>query len=205
MLVVIDYLMGNLGSITNMLKKIGAKVTISSSPADIEQADKLILPGVGTFDCGMKKLHELGLVPVLKHKVIENKTPILGICLGMQLFSKRSGEGKMPGLGWLDAETIRFKFADAQFVPKVPHMGWNTVSIMRRSSLFDNMYAESRFYFLHSYHVVCNDDADILTKTHHGYDFVSSIMRGNISGVQFHPEKSHKFGMRLLENFVHSS
>ena len=203
MIVVIDYGMGNLGSIMNMLKKVGADAVLSSGPADIEKAGKLILPGVGAFDSGVKNLSDFGLIPVLNHKVIEDKTPILGICLGMQLLTKRSEEGNLAGLGWIDAETVKFKFDGIQSVRnKIPHMGWNTVEITQKSWLFDGMYPEPRFYFLHSYHVDCGDEEDILTRTSYGCSFVSSIIRGNIAGVQFHPEKSHKFGMKLLSNFV---
>jgi glutamine amidotransferase len=203
MIVVIDYGVGNLGSIMNMLKKVGAKAISSSNIFDIEKAEKLILPGVGAFDSGMKNLSDWGLIPVLNRKVIENKTPILGICLGMQLLTKRSEEGNLAGLGWIDAETVKFKFDDMQAVKnKIPHMGWNTVEIMQKSWLFDDVYPEPRFYFVHSYHVRCNRGEDILTRTFYGYYFVSSIIRENIAGVQFHPEKSHKFGMELLSNFA---
>jgi glutamine amidotransferase len=203
MIVVIDYGMGNLGSIMNMLKKVEAKAICSSNIADIEKAEKLILPGIGSFDAGMKNLSDFGLIPVLNHKVIENKTPILSICLGMQLLTKRSEEGDLPGLGWIDAETVRFKFDDIPGVRnKVPHMGWNNIEIVKKSGLFDEMFPEPRFYFVHSYHVRCNNETDILTRTFYGYDFVSSLLRNNIAGVQFHPEKSHKFGMKLLSNFT---
>jgi glutamine amidotransferase len=203
MVVVINYGMGNLGSIMNMLKKVGADTILSSNPADVVKADKLILPGVGAFDSGMKNLGDSGLIAVLNHKVIENKTPILGVCLGMQLFTKKSEEGNLAGLGWIDAETVKFKFDDIQSLRnKIPHMGWNTVEITQKSWLFNDMYPEPRFYFLHSYYVRCNDTENILTKTFHGHSFVSSIIKDNITGVQFHPEKSHKFGMKLLSNFV---
>ena len=203
MIVVIDYGMGNLGSIMNMLKKVRADAVISSNPADIEKADKLLLPGVGAFDSGMKNLGDSGLITVLKHKIIENKAPILGVCLGMQLFTKSSEEGNLAGLGWINAETVKFKFDEIQSSRnKIPHMGWNTVEITQKSWLFNDMYPEPRFYFLHSYHVHCNDTENILTTTFHGYSFVSSVIQGNIAGVQFHPEKSHKFGMKLLSNFV---
>lgn len=202
MIVIINYGMGNIGSIANMLKKIGIEAIISSSISDIEKADKIILPGVGAFDNGIKNLNELGLVPVLHEKVINDKTPILGICLGMQLFTKTSEEGTLPGLGWFDAQTVKFKFNETHKHLKIPHMGWNTVSINKQSALFNDMILEPRFYFVHSYHVVCNDTGDILTKTMHGYEFASAIQRNNIIGVQFHPEKSHKFGMMLLKNFV---
>lgn len=203
MLVIIDCGMGNLGSVANMLKKVGAEAIISSNISDIEKAEKLILPGMGAFDYGMKKLGDLRLIPVLNHKVIERGTPILGICLGMQLFTNSSEEGSLPGLGWVNAETVRFRFDNIQGKNRIPHMGWNTVKIVKRSPLFDDFDSEPRFYFVHSYHVRCRDEDDILTETFYGYEFASSIWRGNIVGVQFHPEKSHKFGMKLLRNFVY--
>ena len=201
MIVIIDYKMGNLGSILNMLKKVGTPGIISSDPDTIRQADKLILPGVGAFDNGMKNLNELGLIPVLAGKVLQERTPILGICLGMQLMTKSSDEGKLPGLGWIDAATVRFRHAPSTPL-KVPHMGWNTVNVRKDSPLFADMFPEPRFYFVHSYHAECRDAADVLTTTHYGYDFVSAFQRGNIMGVQYHPEKSHKFGMQLLRNFA---
>ncbi len=203
MIVIVDYGMGNLGSILNMLKKVGAPAAkISSDPRDIEQAEKLILPGVGAFDAGMQKLRETGLVSLLNEKVIKLKTPTLGVCLGMQLIGKVSEEGELPGLGWIDAETIRFRFNPNQTRLKIPHMGWNTVKVKREGTLFKDMYAEPRFYFVHSYHVVSHNPEDILTTTDYGYEFVSAIQRGNIMAAQFHPEKSHKFGMKLYKNFV---
>lgn len=204
MTVIVDYGMGNLGSICNMLKKIGASGIIASTPQDIEKADKLILPGVGAFDNGIKNLHQRGLVPVLEQKVLSRKTPILGICLGMQLFTKRSEEGRLEGLGWIEGETIRFQFDGAHAHLKVPHMGWNTVQVVQKDVLYAAGQEEWRFYFAHSYHVVCPAE-HILTRTNYGYDFVSSLRKDNISGVQFHPEKSHKFGMALLKNFVQSA
>lgn len=202
MIVVVDYGMGNLGSIANMLKKVGAKAMVSSDISVIESADKLILPGVGAFDNGMKNLSDLGLVPILSAKVIRDETPILGLCLGMQLFTQRSEEGNLPGLGWIEAETIRFKFDKDQPGLKIPHMGWNSIKIKRLSRIFDDMYEEPRFYFVHSYYVVCKNDRDVLATTCYGYEFASAVMRDNIVGTQFHPEKSHKFGMKLLKNFV---
>lgn len=202
MITIIDYGMGNLGSIKNMLKKIGFDATISSNIKLIKDAKKLILPGIGAFDAGMKNLDGLGLIPVLNNIVLNNKIPILGICLGMQLLTKSSEEGNIRGLGWIDAQTVRFKFDEKNNDLKVPHMGWNTVQLNKESPLFEEMFAEPRFYFVHSYHVICNNEQDILTTTHHGYKFASSIQKDNIMGVQFHPEKSHKFGMKLLKNFV---
>jgi glutamine amidotransferase len=202
MIVVIDYQLGNLGSIINMLKKVGAKAVASSEIEVIEGADKLILPGVGKFDQGMKNLNNLRLISPLSDKVIKNRTPILGICLGMQLFTQRSEEGYSDGLGWIDAETVRFKFENNQNQLKIPHMGWNLVEIYQKDALFEEMYPEPSFYFVHSYHVVCKNENDILAKTFHGYEFASAVRIENIYGVQFHPEKSHKFGMKLLRNFV---
>ena len=154
MIVIIDYGMGNLGSIQNMLKKIGVKGIVSSNVSDIQKADKLILPGVGAFDNGMKNLKEMGLAETIIGKVQKDKIPILGICLGMQLFTKRSEEGRLPGFGWIDAETVRFKFGTNQTQLKIPHMGWNTINIKRESPLLSRMCFGDRFYFVHSYHVM---------------------------------------------------
>jgi len=201
MIIIIDYRMGNLGSILNMLKKVGAPARISSDPVAIGEATKLILPGVGAFDNGMKHLRDQGFLPVLEDAVMGRKVPVLGICLGMQLMTRSSEEGSLPGLGWIDARTVRFMH-DPSLNLKVPHMGWNTVNIRKESVLFRDMYPEPRFYFVHSYHTVCEQDSDVLTETSHGYAFTSSFQRDNVIGVQFHPEKSHKFGMRLLRNFA---
>ncbi len=201
-ILIIDYGMGNLGSIANMLKRIGADAIISGNPDEIEKADKLILPGVGAFDNGMKNLKERGLLDLLNKKVLSEKIPILGICLGIQLFTKKSEEGNLNGLAWLDAETVKFKFDESDIGLKIPHMGWNNVETMKDSSLFRGLENENKFYFVHSYHVACADRTDILSSTEYGVKFTSSILKENIAGVQFHPEKSHKFGMRLLENFA---
>jgi len=201
MVTIVDYGMGNSNSILNMLKKINVDAKISSNIRDLEEAGKLILPGVGAFDNAMKNLSDLGIIPVLKKRVIKDKTPILGICLGMQLLTKKSEEGYLEGLGLVDAETVRFKFHDNGSL-KTPHMGWNTVDIRTESLLFKDMYEEPRFYFVHSYYVRCNSSEDILTTTRYGIEFCSSFMKDNIFGVQFHPEKSHKFGIKLLKNFA---
>ncbi len=206
MIVIIDYGMGNLGSILNMLKKIGAPAAmISSSPKDIEKADKLILPGVGAFDTGMQRLRETGLMDLLNEKVLRGGTPTLGVCLGMQLITRGSEEGELPGLGWLDAETIRFRFDPKASGPRIPHMGWNTVTVLREGNLFKDMYPEPRFYFVHSFHVACRNPDDVLATTEYGYAFASAVQQDHLMGVQFHPEKSHKFGMRLYRNFVESA
>jgi imidazole glycerol-phosphate synthase subunit HisH len=197
--------MGNLGSIANMLKKMGAQACISSKAEDVERADKLILPGVGSFDTGMKQLQELNLISLLKHKVLEQKTPALGVCLGMQLLTVESEEGSLPGLGWIKAKTIRFQIDSRRENLKVPHMGWNTMTLVRPDILFQEMPDEPRFYFAHSYHIVCDRNEDIVATTEYGYPFASVIQRHNIWAAQFHPEKSHRYGMKLLQNFVELS
>jgi imidazole glycerol-phosphate synthase subunit HisH len=200
MIVIVDYKVGNLGSIYNMLKKIGVPSEISSDEEKISMASKLILPGVGSFDTGMKKLNETGLTGLLNKKVLEEKVPVLGICLGMQLLTDKSEEGSIPGLGWVNGLAKKFMF-DKDSMIKVPHMGWNYVIPQKDSRLFYEMYDEPRFYFVHSYYIELDDPDEILSKTSYGIDFCSSLEKDNIFGVQFHPEKSHKFGMKLLKNF----
>jgi glutamine amidotransferase len=199
---IIDYGMGNVGSVCKMLKRAGAKhVTVSSETCDIEAATALILPGVGSYDRGMQQLEKLSLIPLLERKVIQEKTPILGICLGMQLFSQRSEEGERPGLGWLEAETLRFQFNSEDSRLKVPHMGWNYIQPQRQHWLIDDM-EDSRFYFVHSYYVQCRHVEDVLVTANYGFDFTAGVCHENILGTQFHPEKSHRFGLALFRNFV---
>jgi imidazole glycerol-phosphate synthase subunit HisH len=194
---IVDYGMGNSGSILNMYKHLEIPAQVVSTPEEIAKAEKLILPGVGAFDTAMRTLKEKGLLDALNKKA-KSKTPILGICLGAQLLTKKSEEGTLPGLGWIDAETKKFSFKQPL---NVPHMGWNYIHETRKNKLFAGIDAEPRFYFVHSYHLVCNEPCDIAT-TNYGYDFVSAVQKGNIYGVQFHPEKSHKFGMHVLKNFA---
>ena len=199
---VIDYGVGNLGSLLNMFKKIGATAGIARSPAEIEAAQALVLPGVGAFDHAMKNLSESGLLQKLEDQVRGEGKPLLGVCLGMQLLTEGSEEGTLPGLGWIpNTRTTGFDHAAMQGSQRIPHMGWNYVRRNQDDPLFDEL-GEARFYFLHSYHVRCDDPADVLAYTTYGYEFVSALHAGHIWGVQFHPEKSHKFGMRLLSNFV---
>jgi len=202
MIVIVDYGVGNLGSIINMFKKAGVKAIASSDPDVLQQAEKLILPGVGAFDAGMSKLNERGLVPLLDHLALEKKVPFLGLCLGLQLMTKGSEEGQAQGLGWLDAETVRFKFDADQAQLKVPHMGWNTIEIRRPHPLFTDLDSEARFYFVHSYYIHSRDPEAVLAETDYGGYFHSILAMGNLMGAQFHPEKSHKFGLRLLKNFA---
>ncbi|PIQ15649.1 MAG: imidazole glycerol phosphate synthase subunit HisH [Flavobacteriales bacterium CG18_big_fil_WC_8_21_14_2_50_32_9] len=201
MISIINYNAGNIKSIQNMLKRIGVKSMICSSAEEIEQADKLILPGVGHYDHGMKNLHQSGLIEILNKKVREDKTPLLGICLGAQLLGNKSEEGIEKGLGWIDMDVIKFDKKKLSSSLKIPHMSWNEIKINKPSALLEGLNNDSRFYFVHSYHMQPNDKTDILTTTNYGYNFTSAIEKDNIYGVQFHPEKSHKFGMQLLTNF----
>ncbi|PKP45413.1 MAG: imidazole glycerol phosphate synthase subunit HisH [Bacteroidetes bacterium HGW-Bacteroidetes-12] len=201
MISIINYNAGNIKSIQNMLKRIGVKSMICSSAEEIEQADKLILPGVGHYDHGMKNLHQSGLIEILNKKVLEDKIPLLGICLGAQLLGNKSEEGIEKGLGWIDMDVIKFDKKKLSSSLKIPHMSWNEIKINKPSALFEGLNNDSRFYFVHSYHMQPSDKTDILTTTNYGYDFTSTIEKDNIYGVQFHPEKSHKFGMQLLTNF----
>jgi len=201
MITIIDYKTGNLGSIQNILKRIGENSVITSDKHEIAGATKLILPGVGAFDTGMRNLHELDLVGILNEKVLIEKIPVLGICLGMQLLSDGSEEGNIPGLGWIAGESVRFRFVNT-LEYKIPHMGWNFIKQHKASRLFDGMFPDARFYFVHSFYFRANDQADVLTSTEYETEFTSAVEKANILGVQFHPEKSHKFGMKLLKNFV---
>ena len=203
MIVIVDYGVGNVGSVLNMLRKIGAKACVSGVAADIEAANKLILPGVGHFGYGMSKLAETGLIPVLREQVLSRFKPILGICLGMQMMTLGSEESDLPGLGWIDATTSRFPETPGL---RVPHMGWNTVrpgvsGVTGR--LFDSDTTDTeRFYFVHSYYVRTTNPVHTVANCLYGVDFAAAFEVGNIFGVQFHPEKSHLFGMGLLRRFI---
>lgn len=201
-IVVVDYGMGNMGSIQNMLKRVGVSSVVSSDPHDLEGVDRIILPGVGAFDTGMERLGALGLTERLSEEVLIKGTKVLGVCLGMQLLMHRSEEGKLKGLGWIQGESVRFHFNNAEGTLKIPHMGWNTLRIKRSGFLFQGLDDFARFYFVHSYHVVCSHPEDVLATAEHGYPFAAAVERRNIMGVQFHPEKSHRFGMTVLKNFI---
>jgi glutamine amidotransferase len=204
MLVIVDYGMGNVGSISNMFKRFNVEVCSSSDPLVIARATRLILPGVGSFDRGMDNISRLGLRQVLDRKVLVERVPVLGICLGMQLMGRESEEGKAKGLGWVEARSKRFqpRLVEGRGVVKVPHMGWNYVESVRDHPLVKSFGEPPRFYFVHSYHLVCERQEDVLLRTSYGGElFVSAFARENIVGVQFHPEKSHRFGMKLLKDF----
>lgn len=200
-IVIVDYGMGNLRSVFNKFKKTGIECLVSSKKEDIYSAEKIILPGVGHFKYGMKNLRELNLIETLNIKVINQKTPIFGICLGTQLFCSNSEEGNCEGLGWLDATVVRFKVTD-RLKYKIPHIGWNDVKVKNSNSLDRDMCANEKFYFVHSYHLKCHEKADVWMTTEYDYEFVSAVHRENIYGTQFHPEKSHDAGVKLLQKFV---
>lgn len=200
MIIIADYGMGNLGSVLNMFKKVGAEAIISSDPEEIYRAEKILLPGVGAFDTAVKKINESALKEVLSYKALVQKVPVLGICLGMQLLTKSSEEGVLAGLGWIDAETLAFKSRIGEDF-KVPHMGWNIAEIYNRTNLTIGYEGELSFYFVHSYFVKVNDEKNSMMKTNYGLQYDSAIVQDNIFGAQFHPEKSHRFGMRLFHNF----
>lgn len=201
MITIIDYGLGNIRAFTNLYKRLGTNVNIASRPNDLKNASKIILPGVGAFDYAMNLLNNSGIKGELERQVIEKKIPVLGICVGMQMLAKSSEEGFMPGLGWINGTVKRFR-SDFQKIPILPHMGWNTITPLRENPLLEGFDSTSRFYFLHSYYFVCTNETDIIAKSEYGEQFASGVCNSNIYGIQFHPEKSHSNGIRLLDNFA---
>ena len=198
-IIIVDYGLGNLNSIKNMLKHIGYNSEISDETQKVSEADNIILPGVGRFGAGMQGILDKNLLGILNKKALKDQIPILGICLGMQLLTKGSEEDNVKGLGWIDAYTYRFSVNDAY---KVPHMGWNTVEVVNDNPLIKDKEEYNKFYFVHSYFVKTKKDEETILETEYGIRFASGIKKGNIMGVQFHPEKSHRYGMALLKNFM---
>jgi glutamine amidotransferase len=192
---------GNTGSLLNMFRKLGVPACASTDPDAILTADKVVLPGVGSFERGAQRLSELGVRDALGEFALEKGRPMLGICLGMQLLTRKSEEGGTNGLGLIPGDTVRFRAPEGSRL-KIPHMGWNTIKRSGSHPLFHGMPADSRFYFVHSYHVICDSPDTAIAETDYGTPFTSSIARENVLGVQFHPEKSHRFGMQLLGNFA---
>lgn len=199
MIVVVDYGVGNLSSVSNMLRKAGGDVTVSRDPGEILAAGKLLLPGVGHFDHGMKMLNASGLREALDRFALELRRPVLGICLGAQILGQRSEEGEAAGLGWIDMECPRF---EAMPGIRVPHMGWNQIVRKKPSPLLDQMAGDARFYFVHSYRMRCTRAEDVLATATHGVEFVCAVQHANIMGTQFHPEKSLRHGLALMRSFV---
>lgn len=198
MIAIIDYGMGNLGSIVNMFKKIGVQAEITNDISKINDADKILLPGVGSFDRAMEKIFALELEGLIRKQALEYKKPTLGICLGMQLLTRGSEEGRLSGLNLIPADTIRFPNISGM---RIPHMGWNYVIKSNNSQLIQNLPIESKFYFVHSYYVKVDDEKNSILKCDYGINFDAAIQKDNVYGAQFHPEKSHKYGMQLLKNF----
>ena len=195
---IIDYGMGNIGSLRNMFRRIGAADDVAGDEASIARAGKLLLPGVGAFDSAMRRLRETGLSEAIRKRALADRVPVLGICLGMQLLTDGSEEGREPGLGIIPARARRFP---ASGKLKVPHMGWNLVRKSGPSPLTDGLPDDSRFYFVHSYHVQVTDQRHSILKASYGIEFDAAIQRDNVFGAQFHPEKSHRFGMAMLKAF----
>lgn len=198
---IIDYGSGNHFSVQKKLSLLGFDAVATADAAIIADASKIILPGVGHFGNAMKNLQDLQLVDILNEEVITKKKPILGICLGMQLMAKSSDEGSATGLGWIDAKVVHFKIEN-QLKFKVPHTGWNQMKAEKKSAILNDLPENPEFYFVHAFHFQCNDEADILGTTNYESRFVSAIEKGNIYGMQFHPEKSHDVGLQLIKNFV---
>lgn len=199
---VIDYGAGNIASVVNMIRHVGGEAEVISSPDDLAQASKLLLPGVGAFDHAMKCLREGGWLPELNRCALQNEVPVMGICLGMQLMCASSEEGVEQGLSWIDASVRRFNFEAQHLRLKVPHMGWNAVEVVKPDPVFDDHSTPRRFYFVHSYYVSCHDKSDVLLECNYGQKFVAGFQSKNIWGFQFHPEKSHKFGMEIFKRFL---
>lgn len=201
MIVVLNTGCANIGSILSMYRKIGVQAQSASNYKEILTAKKLILPGVGHFDTGMRALKSLDMIECLKERVVGDKVPILGVCLGMQLMCISSEEGATPGLGWVEAKVRNFRnVLSPNF--KIPHMGWNNVTVAQENPFIAADEPSNRFYFVHSFFVECASSTDVMITTRYGIDFTSGFMHGNIFGVQFHPEKSHRFGMNLLKKFA---
>lgn len=201
MIAIIDYGLGNVKAFANVYEKLNIPVIIAGKEEDFRTADKIILPGVGAFDYAMALLDKSGMKEQLTEMVISRRVPVLGVCVGMQMLATTSEEGTLPGLGWIDGEVKKFTLSSTASTVRIPHMGWNTMKTIRTSRLMDGLDHESKFYFLHSYYFKARNREDVIAVTDYDGEFACVIGSGNIYGVQFHPEKSHGWGVRLLENF----
>lgn len=204
MITIVDYGIGNLGSIENMLQKIGQQSTITSDPQILADAEKIILPGVGAFDTGMNHLRDSGLIEILNKKALIDRVPVLGICLGAQMMTQSSEEGVSKGLGWFNAHTLKFDFSEIPGKWPLPNIGWRDVIDAGKSNLLSGFEEIPRFYFVHTYYMKPDENSSSIVsmKTQYGYEYVCGLSKDNLHCVQFHPEKSHKFGMHLLRNFA---
>jgi len=201
MISIIDYGLGNILAFSNIYSRLNIPITVARSNSDLKEATKLILPGVGSFDHAIQLLEKSGMKNTINEMVIDKEIPILGICVGMQILAQSSEEGNLPGLGWIEGSVKKFQFNNT-LGAYLPHMGWNDVKSRETGSLFKNLEAESRFYFLHSFYFECADSENILATTEYFGEFTCAVRKNNIFGVQFHPEKSHHFGSQLLKNFA---
>jgi glutamine amidotransferase len=202
MITIVDYGLGNIQAFANVYKRLGIPVAIAKDASDLTTATKLILPGVGAFDHAMKLLTQSGMRYVLEEMVISEGVPVLGVCVGMQILAAASEEGHMPGLGWIPGKVLAFRSNEQSAGMPLPHMGWNDIRPHTSSVLFEGFAGDERFYFLHSFYFQCDHDEYISAETTYGTRFSCAVQRKNIFGVQFHPEKSHKFGTQLLKNFA---
>ncbi len=202
MITIVDYGLGNIRAFVNVYDRLNIKSKIANSKEDLKDAQKIILPGVGSFDYAMSQLNSSGMRDELEYQVLERKIPVMGICVGMQMLSKNSEEGKLDGLGWIDGEARLFDVSLIPYKTQLPHMGWNSVSIKKENNLLRDFDSDSRFYFLHSYYFHCNKEEDVIAETEYGLQYASAVKKDNIYGVQFHPEKSHNNGTKLLSNFA---
>lgn len=202
MITIIDYGLGNIRAFANVYERLNIKTKIAHCAEDIKGATKIILPGVGSFDYAMSQLNASGMRDELEKQVLENKVPIVGICVGMQMLANSSEEGILPGLGWIDGEVKLFDTEKIPYKTRLPHMGWNNINPLNGHNLLNGLDAQSRFYFLHSYYFVCHNEKEIISTTDYGITYASAVNRENIFGIQFHPEKSHSNGIQLLHNFA---
>jgi imidazole glycerol-phosphate synthase subunit HisH len=201
MIAIINYGVGNLTSILNMHRRLGIEAMITGDGSEIAKADKILLPGIGHFDTCMQSFNQSGLRPLVEKKGLEDKVPVLGICVGAQMMTRGSEEGVEKGMAWVNADTIKFRIPPGEGL-KTPHMGWTDIHLSNPTSIWADMPEETRFYFAHSYHFRFDSDEYVSATANYGYDFVCAFQNNNIFGAQFHPEKSHKFGMKLLANFA---
>jgi glutamine amidotransferase len=202
MIALIDYGVGNIRAFTNIYKKLGIPVKIAKNAEDLRGITRIILPGVGAFDHAMEQLERSGMRQRLDELVMQEKVPVIGICVGMQMLAHSSDEGVRPGLGWMDASVKKFDGSKISYSTHLPHMGWNDVKPVKKNELLNGLENESKFYFLHSYYFHCNDTRDTIANTDYGIQFSCAVNKNNIYGVQFHPEKSHQYGIQLLNNFA---
>ncbi len=202
MITLIDYGVGNLNAFVNVYKRLDIPVKLAKTKEDLADAEKLILPGVGHFDHAMQQLNRSGMRDRIDQLVLEEKLPVVGICVGMQMMAKSSEEGKEAGLGWIDATVKKFDEKTINYVTKLPHMGWNDVTPTKASPLLKGLEKDAIFYFLHTYYFACNQPQDVIATTEYGIQFSSLIQHDNIYGIQCHPEKSHHYGEILLHNFA---